>query len=64
MKKTPAEPFPCGCVRSTATGIQYQGTREDYDGVSEWRCACGKRWGRWTDKRLIDGELEKRYGRG
>lgn len=34
-----------------------------YDGVSEFNClGCGVRIGRWTGKRLAEGEKEPRYG--
>lgn len=43
--------------------IEYRGTSEDYDGVSEYECLkCGERRGRWTGKILLDGEIEPRYG--
>lgn len=45
------------------TGVQYRLTAEDYDGVSEWNCVCGCRWGRWTGKVLLPGDIERRYGR-
>lgn len=45
-------------------GVQYQGTSEDYDGISEHQCpGCGLRIGRWSGKRLKAGEIEGRYGR-
>ena len=51
------------CAGLKFTGVQYQGTSQDYDGVSEWLCeGCGTRWGRWTRRELIGGELERRYG--
>jgi transposase-like protein len=44
--------------------VQYRGTPEDYDGVSEWNCQkCGTRWGRWSGRILGAGEIERRYGR-
>ena len=52
------------CDSLTWTGVQYQGTSEDYDGVSEFICdGCGTHFGRWTGRILIGGELERRYGR-
>ena len=52
------------CGGTSVIGIEYQGTSEDYDGISEWQCGtCARRWGRWTGKELQDGELEPRYGR-
>ena len=32
------------------------------DGVSEYRCASGHRWGRFSGKVLADNETEGRYG--
>lgn len=53
----------CGCQEEFEVGIEYRGTAEDYDGISEWKCRkCGKRVGAWTRKELKDGELEPRYG--
>jgi hypothetical protein len=52
----------CGATE-LLTGVQYEGTPCDYDGVSEWCCMCGTRWGRWSNRILIPGELEQRYGR-
>ncbi len=54
-------PLPCG--HTTKCGVEYRGTPEDWDGISEWVCeTCGRRWGRWTQRELNDGEIEKRYG--
>jgi hypothetical protein len=54
--------LPCG--HTTRIGQQYQGTPEDYDGVSEWICGtCGRRWGRWSKRELHGNEIEGRYGR-
>lgn len=51
---------PCG---GEYIGVEYRGTPEDYDGISEWRCEqCGKRVGRWTGKELKEDELEPRFG--
>lgn len=52
----------CPDCKAPLIGVQYQGTPEDWDGVSEWSCACGFRVGRWSGKRLAEGELEPRYG--
>jgi hypothetical protein len=58
------EPKICECGSLSFTGCQYQGTREDYDGVSEWICnACHRRYGRWTRRELLPGEIEPRHGR-
>ena len=54
MKKCPK------CKNKNIVGVEYCLTAEDYDGVSEWRCECGYRQGRWSGKPLKDGELEKR----
>jgi hypothetical protein len=43
--------------------VEYRGTSQDYDGASEMVCTCGARFGRWTGKLLMPGELERRYGR-
>ncbi len=52
------------CHGSSFTGCQYDaGKPESYDGVSEWHCdGCGTRFGRWTHRELIAGEIERRYG--
>lgn len=40
------------------------GSPERYDGISEIDCRdCGVRIGRWSDKELSEGEVEKRHGR-
>jgi hypothetical protein len=53
----------CQCGGKRFTGVQYVGTTEDYDGVSEWQCnKCHRRYGRWTRRELLAGELERRYG--
>lgn len=53
--------LPCGHKAKYA--VQYRGTDQDYDGVSEWVCKqCDKRFGRWTGRELKEGELEQRYG--
>ena len=67
MKTNPGElpePKVCPkCAGTVFTGCQYQGTREDYDGISEWICDnCGARFGRWTRRELLPGDLEHRYG--
>ena len=44
--------------------LQYRGTKEDYDGVSEIICmTCNKRYGRWSEKLLRKDEIENKYGR-
>jgi hypothetical protein len=56
--------LPCGHEPNQRCGVQYQGTTEDWDGVSEWRCLeCGRRWGRWSKRELTGEEIEGRYGR-
>jgi transposase-like protein len=58
------DPLPCGHAPIHRCGVQYQGTPEDWDGVSEWRCMeCGRRWGRWTGRELTSrSDIEPRYG--
>lgn len=37
---------------------------EHYDGVSEINCKdCFARFGRWSGKELVEGEIEKRFGK-
>lgn len=57
--------WQCGkCHGTERTGVQYQGTTDDWDGVSEWQCCgCGLRVGRWSGMVLRSGEIEGRYGR-
>jgi len=45
-------------------GVEYwYGHPQRYDGISEWLCeGCTIRIGRWSKKRLADGESEIRYG--
>lgn len=52
----------CPECQAPMVAVQYRMTTEDYDGTSEYACACGVRIGRWTGNRLADGELEPRYG--
>lgn len=53
----------CPDCKAQMVAVQYRMTAEDYDGTSEYACdSCGVRIGRWTGKRLADGELEPRYG--
>lgn len=54
----------CPKCQKPMWGVQYRGTPEDYDGLSEWRCedGCGYRVGRWTGRALGPDELEPRYG--
>ena len=53
------------CKGTVFAGLQYQGTSQDYDGISEWICqGCSTHYGRWTRQELIAGELERRYGVG
>jgi hypothetical protein len=56
----------CPTCGNTANivGVEYVMTPVDYDGVSEFQCPCGTRWGRWSGKLLHDGQLEGRYGAG
>ena len=51
------------CGSKDMWGVEYKGTKEDYDGVSEYQCKkCGTSVGRWSGKILKDGELEPVYG--
>jgi len=51
------------CGNKDLIGIEYRGTDQDYDGVSEYECRkCGTRIGRWSHKILKDVEFEPRYG--
>lgn len=44
-------------------GVQYAGSAEDYDGISEWQCeTCGARYGRWSKRELQGHAIERRYG--
>ena len=54
----------CPDCKKPMWGIEYRGTSEDWDGISEWHCeeGCGLRIGRWTGKRLEADEIEPRYG--
>lgn len=52
------------CHSTQLLGTEYVGTTEDYDGVSEFQCLdCFSRWGRWTGRKLLRDEIERRYGR-
>lgn len=52
------------CSTPQIAGVEYAyGSTERYDGVSEWACgSCGAREGRWSGKRLAEGEIEPRFG--
>ena len=52
------------CGGNNWIGCEYFYTHpERYDGISEWHCQdCLSRFGRWTGKKLEEGECEKRYG--
>lgn len=55
---------PMTCCAAVMTGVQYQGTPEDYDGISEWRCeVCGARQWRWSRRQLAPKEIETRHNR-
>lgn len=49
---------------SRLIGVEYPyGHAQRYDGVSEWMCPdCGARRGRWSEKLLMEGEVELRFG--
>lgn len=56
----------CPDCHAPMIGVEYRGTSQDFDGVSEWRCpstTCDVRIGRWSGKRLEPWLLEGRYGR-
>jgi C4-type Zn-finger protein len=45
------------------SAVEYSIDNPDhYDGVSEWRCDCGYREGRWTHRELQQGEVEPPFG--
>lgn len=52
------------CGSENIVMVEYDGMHPDhYDGTSEIMCnACGARIGRWSEKELVDGETEKRWG--
>ena len=52
------------CNSTNIMCVEYGWSSEyHYDGISEIRCQdCGKRFGRWTEKELKEGEYEKPYG--
>lgn len=52
------------CDSAEVYGVVYSVTSPNYyDGVSEYDCmSCGSRYGRWTRKKLTDGEEEPRFG--
>ncbi len=56
--------LPCGCDNTKILMIEYSWDHpEHYDGISEITCTeCKRRWGRWTDKELLEGEFEPVYG--
>lgn len=56
----------CGSCGNTKDlmGCQYDyGHPNHYDGVSELRCPCGARTGRWTGEVFSKGESERPFGR-
>lgn len=52
------------CKSGDVAMVEYSWDHPDhYDGVSEIYCqACGARYGRWSGRKLEDGESEGRYG--
>ncbi len=57
--------FKCpDCGSNDYIGIQYHYSSPDhYDGLSECECSnCGTRIGRWSGKKLAEGETEKVFG--
>lgn len=59
----------CGC-NGPIVYVEYERSHNTprwawFDGVSEIRCeSCGARYGRWTGRKIQDGEYEPRYGGG
>lgn len=55
----------CKCGSELFGTLEYHYSNpEYYDGASEYICMkCNTRYGRWTNKVLKEGEVEKRYGR-
>ena len=53
------------CGSENIVMVEYEpGSPEHYDGVSEIQCReCGVRFGRWSGKELVEGEIEKRWGK-
>lgn len=53
------------CQSTNITLIEYHPlSPEYYDGASEIHCEdCSTRFGRWSGKKLAEGEIEKPYGR-
>ncbi|PIR13843.1 hypothetical protein COV49_00805 [Candidatus Falkowbacteria bacterium CG11_big_fil_rev_8_21_14_0_20_39_10] len=53
------------CGSKNIVMVEYApGSPERYDGVSEIDCRdCGARFGRWSGKELVEGEVEKSGGR-
>lgn len=53
------------CGSKNIVMVEYApGSPERYDGISEVDCKdCGARFGRWSGKELIKGEIEKKFGR-
>lgn len=51
------------CKSAIEHGVEYHYNHPGhYDGVSEWRCVNGHRWGRWTGNVLEKGDWEWPYG--
>ena len=65
------KPEKCPECGGSIGGVEYSWDHpEHYDGVSEWACftggtdggGCGFRLGRWSGRRLGEGDYEKRWG--
>lgn len=51
------------CGKLFDFGLEYAyGSPARYDGVSEWQCIEGHRWGRWSGRVLYDGDVEWPHG--
>jgi hypothetical protein len=51
------------CKGAIDRGVEYPYKHPaHYDGVSEWVCSFGHRWGRWTGRILELGDFEWPYG--
>ena len=54
----------CGSVKIIMVEYSLM-SPQHYDGVSEFNCLdCGARYGRWSDLKLEENQVEGRYGNG
>ena len=59
-----SEPKCPTCGAGIGVMVEYDYTHpERYDGVSEYRCEQGHRWGRWSGRVLTGSDYERRWGR-